>query len=116
MARNAGGAFGAWLADLLLYVFGLSAYWWVALCVYLVVWGYRRMDGGAPRRAARSRFLRVLLLSQCCAGGLRLHSLAAELPLAPGGLIGEVIRRLPCPARSASPAPRWPCSRLRRSA
>ena len=45
VARNAGGAFGAWLSDLLLYVFGLSAYWWVALCFYLVVWGYRRMDG-----------------------------------------------------------------------
>src|SRR5918992_2878645 len=44
VARNAGGAFGAWLADLLLYVFGLSAWWWIALCVYLVLWGYRRMD------------------------------------------------------------------------
>ncbi|MGH8725559.1 MAG: DNA translocase FtsK 4TM domain-containing protein, partial [Burkholderiales bacterium] len=39
VARNAGGAFGAWLADLLLFVFGVSAYLWVALCVYVVVWG-----------------------------------------------------------------------------
>ena len=45
VTRNAGGAFGAWLSDLLLYLFGLSAYWWVALCLYLVVWGWRRMDG-----------------------------------------------------------------------
>ncbi|HVC11736.1 MAG TPA: DNA translocase FtsK 4TM domain-containing protein, partial [Burkholderiales bacterium] len=39
VAQNAGGRFGAWLADLLLYLFGVSAYWWVALCLYIVVWG-----------------------------------------------------------------------------
>jgi DNA segregation ATPase FtsK/SpoIIIE, S-DNA-T family len=87
VARNAGGAFGAWLADLLLYVFGLSAYWWAALCVYLVVWGYRRMDG--VRLAAAAAGFLVLLLSSASLERLRLHSLAAELPLAPGGLIGE---------------------------
>ena len=87
MARNAGGAFGAWLADLLLYIFGLSAYWWAALCVYLVVWGYRRMDG--VRLAAAAAGFLVLLLSSASLERLRLHSLAAELPLAPGGLIGE---------------------------
>jgi DNA segregation ATPase FtsK/SpoIIIE, S-DNA-T family len=35
--RNAGGAVGAWISDLALYLFGLSAYWWVALCAYIVV-------------------------------------------------------------------------------
>ena len=44
MARNAGGAFGAWLSNLLLYVFGLSAWWWVAFCAYVVVWGWRRLE------------------------------------------------------------------------
>ena len=38
------GAFGAWLSDLLLYVFGLSAWWWVAFCAYVVVWGWRRLE------------------------------------------------------------------------
>src|SRR3982751_1870244 len=33
------------VADILLYLFGVSAYWWVALCLYVVVWGYRRLDG-----------------------------------------------------------------------
>src|SRR5258708_30721588 len=42
---NAGGAIGAWLSDVLLYLFGVSAYWWIALCLYVVVWGYRRLDG-----------------------------------------------------------------------
>jgi S-DNA-T family DNA segregation ATPase FtsK/SpoIIIE len=89
VARNAGGAFGAWLADLLLYVFGLSAYWWGALCAYGVVWGYRRMDGG--RLAAAVAGFSLVLLSSAALERLRLHSLAAELPLAPGGLIGDAL-------------------------
>ena len=65
---------------------GCRRYWWAALCVYLVVWGYRRMDG-VRLAAAAAGF--VLLLSSASLERLRLHSLAAELPLAPGGLIGE---------------------------
>jgi S-DNA-T family DNA segregation ATPase FtsK/SpoIIIE len=37
---NPGGRFGAWLADLLLYLFGLSAWWWVGLLFFLLAWGY----------------------------------------------------------------------------
>src|SRR5512142_512005 len=44
-ARTAGGRAGAGLADLLLYLFGVSAYWVVALLAYIVVAGYRRLDG-----------------------------------------------------------------------
>ncbi len=39
--HNHGGIVGAWLADLLLYVFGVSAWWWVVGGVVLVVTGYR---------------------------------------------------------------------------
>jgi len=35
--HNAGGRAGAWLADLALYVFGVSAWWWVVLLVYAVM-------------------------------------------------------------------------------
>ena len=45
VTQNAGGRLGAWLADLLLFLFGVSAYWWAALCAYVVVWGYRRLAG-----------------------------------------------------------------------
>src|SRR3979411_1855094 len=45
VARTAGGVVGALVSDVALYLFGLSAYWWVALCVYVIVWGYRRLDG-----------------------------------------------------------------------
>src|SRR5262245_32426827 len=45
--HNAGGHAGAWLADLMLYLFGVSAWWWVVLLVYAVIWGYRRLDGSS---------------------------------------------------------------------
>ncbi|HEU4921930.1 MAG TPA: DNA translocase FtsK 4TM domain-containing protein, partial [Burkholderiales bacterium] len=89
VARNGGGAFGAWLADLLLYLFGVSAYWWVALCAYIVVWGYRRLDG--VRLAAALGGFALLIGSSAALERLRMHSLAVELPLAPGGLIGEAL-------------------------
>ncbi len=47
---NKGGIAGAWLADLLLYLFGLSAWWWVTAGVVLVVAGYRRI--GHPELAS----------------------------------------------------------------
>jgi DNA segregation ATPase FtsK/SpoIIIE, S-DNA-T family len=91
--RNAGGAVGAWLADFLLYLFGLSAYWWVALCAYVVIWGYRRLDGSGlidrrPLAIALAGFV-LVLLSSAALEGLRLHSFELELPLAPGGLLGN---------------------------
>jgi S-DNA-T family DNA segregation ATPase FtsK/SpoIIIE len=95
IAQNSGGAFGAWVADLLLYLFGLSAYWWVALCLYAVVWGYRRIDGSSllerpPLSSALAGFV-IMLLASSALEALRLHSLRMELPLAPGGMTGAVI-------------------------
>ena len=42
--HNAGGRMGAWLVDLLLSLFGVSAWWWVLLFLYLASWNYRRID------------------------------------------------------------------------
>jgi S-DNA-T family DNA segregation ATPase FtsK/SpoIIIE len=89
VARNAGGALGAWLADIFLYLFGLSAYWLVALCAFAVLWGYRRFEARAVGLALGG--FALLALSSASLEGLRLHSLALELPLAPGGLVGDVI-------------------------
>ena len=91
--RNAGGVVGAWLSDVLLYLFGVSAYWWVALCAYIVVWGYRRLDGSSlidrrPLGAALGGFA-ILLVSSAALERLRLYTIGAELPLAPGGVIGD---------------------------
>jgi DNA segregation ATPase FtsK/SpoIIIE, S-DNA-T family len=90
--HNAGGRFGAWLADLLLYLFGLSAYWCVLFLLMGTWWGYRRLDGNGSRDRrpfwiASIGFL-ALLLASACLEALRLHSIPIELPLAPGGMLG----------------------------
>ncbi|HET9736375.1 MAG TPA: DNA translocase FtsK 4TM domain-containing protein, partial [Burkholderiales bacterium] len=93
--HNAGGRAGAWIADLLLYLFGVSAYWWVALCLVAVAWGYRRLDRSVlidrrPLAIALAGFA-LLLLASAALEALRLHTLGAQLPLAPGGMLGRVI-------------------------
>ena len=42
--HNWGGAFGAYVADLLLSLFGRSAYWWIVLCGALVAWAFQRIE------------------------------------------------------------------------
>ncbi len=93
--QNAGGEVGAWLADTLLYVFGFSAYWGVVFSLYIVWWGYRRIEsaGSSDRRSlfiAVTGFV-ILLLASSGLEALRLYSLKAALPLAPGGMIGTVV-------------------------
>lgn len=93
--QNAGGMVGAWFADLLLSLFGISAWWWVVLCVYAVVWGYRRLDGSAiadrrPFMIALSGFF-LTLLGSAGLEALRFYSLPAELPMGHGGMLGAII-------------------------
>src|SRR3979490_2185577 len=42
--RNSGGRVGAWLSDVLLFIFGFSAWWWVVLCAFVVRWSFRRIE------------------------------------------------------------------------
>jgi len=91
---HAGGRVGAWLADVLLYLFGVSAWWWVVLLLYAVVWGYRRLDGSSlsdrrPFVVALAGFC-VLITSSSALEALRLYSLKVVLPLLPGGMLGAV--------------------------
>jgi S-DNA-T family DNA segregation ATPase FtsK/SpoIIIE len=93
--RNAGGRAGAWLSDLLLYLFGVSAWWWAVLLVYAVLWGYRRLDGSSisdrrPFVIALAGFSMVLVAS-CGLEALRFYSTGASLPLAPGGMLGALV-------------------------
>ena len=91
--HNPTGRGGAWLADLLLYVFGLSAWWWVVLLLAMVWWGYRRLDGlrQADRRPlyiALAGFV-VLIVASAGLEALRFYSHKASLPLGPGGMLGK---------------------------
>ena len=94
-ARNAGGRVGAWLSELLLYLFGVSAYWWVALLGYIVVAGYRRLDGSSllDKRSLTVALAGFALLITASSGteALRFYTLKAALPLAPGGMLGAVV-------------------------
>jgi DNA segregation ATPase FtsK/SpoIIIE, S-DNA-T family len=93
--HNAGGRFGAWLADILLYLFGIAAYWWVVFFLFAMWWGYRRIERVAagdwrPMAIAFTGFL-VLLLASSGLEALRLYSERAALPLASGGVLGALL-------------------------
>jgi S-DNA-T family DNA segregation ATPase FtsK/SpoIIIE len=96
--RNLGGKVGAFVADALLYLFGVSAWWWVVLLGVAAVWTIRRLDGGSAgdRRSFFIAFagFGVLLLASSGVEALRLHSLKVTLPFVPGGMIGDVVARV----------------------
>ena len=96
--RNSGGRVGAWLSDVLLYVFGFSAWWWAILCLVAVRWSFLRIENITPTDR-RSRLVAgigfaVLLTGSASLEALRLHSLKVVLPLAPGGMLGDVASSL----------------------
>ncbi len=92
---NRGGIAGAWLADLLLYLFGLSAWWWVVAGVVLVVAGYRRI--GRPELASDHPLplailgFALVLLTSAALEGLRFTELPVALPQGPGGALGDLV-------------------------
>ncbi len=92
---NAGGLVGAYVADLLLFMFGVSAYWWVALCGALVLWSFRRIEtvGAGDRRSYAVVLIGfvIVLVASCGVESLRLYTLTAVLPGAPGGALGALV-------------------------
>lgn len=92
---NKGGVIGAWMSDLLLFAFGLSAWWWVFLCAWLVLRSYSRIEqwGLIDRRhlAVSLAGFAVLLLASAALEAMRLHSLTVALPRLPGGVIGDLL-------------------------
>ena len=95
---NPGGKFGAWLADLMLYLFGLSAWWWVACLLLLLAWGYRRL--GFSQETNRRHLsvvlcgFIVLLVASSGVEALRFWSLKVALPFQPGGMLGHGVSNL----------------------
>jgi len=93
--HNAGGIVGAWSADILLYVFGFSAWWWAVLLSQKVWIGYRGIAQNSlfDRRALWIALLGfvLLLVASSSLEALRLHTLRATLPYVPGGMLGTVL-------------------------
>jgi DNA segregation ATPase FtsK/SpoIIIE, S-DNA-T family len=100
--HNMGGRIGAWLADLMLYIFGISAWWFCVLLLRSVWTGYRRLSQKfihqtepepehrheVPIRSAGFAFL---MIGSVALEYLRMYTLKAQLPRAPGGVLGELI-------------------------
>ncbi|MDO8812419.1 MAG: DNA translocase FtsK 4TM domain-containing protein [Gallionella sp.] len=95
LTSNPGGALGAYLSDLLFYLFGLSAWWWVLFMLQRVWAGYHelRSDSIFDRRAlwVSVAGFAVLLLASSALEAVRMYTLKAALPLAPGGMFGVMI-------------------------
>ncbi|KCB26247.1 DNA translocase FtsK [Bordetella hinzii] len=107
--HNKGGTLGAYLADILLYLFGFSAWWWVVLLLHRVRAGYHRL--ASHLRAANGKPIDVLprvrweegigfallLVGSLGLEALRLYSWGMHLPggtdgaSGAGGVIGQML-------------------------
>ncbi|MDR6738060.1 S-DNA-T family DNA segregation ATPase FtsK/SpoIIIE [Herbaspirillum sp. 1173] len=99
---NWGGRVGAWMADLLLYIFGLSAWWWCVLLGRSVWTGYRRLSNrflvAQPVEPEHHQepLIRAVGFVFMLTGSMgieftRMQRFAPKLPHSSGGVLGEMI-------------------------
>lgn len=99
---NLGGRVGAWIADLLLFIFGLSAWWFCVVLVRLVWSNYRKLnkkmllDSSEEIPHGYEKFIQaggfaLLLIGSMGIEYLRMHTMTVPLPRAPGGVLGEIV-------------------------
>ena len=100
---NRGGRFGAWLADVLLAVFGHSSYWLVVLFASRVAIGYRALvrsrllpDDATPTEPVWIHLagFAVLLAASCGIEYFRWSGGGSSLPQGAGGVLGHEEVRL----------------------
>jgi S-DNA-T family DNA segregation ATPase FtsK/SpoIIIE len=105
--HNRGGMVGAYLADVLLYLFGFSAWWWVILLLHRVRAGYLRLANqirarGEPETLARVQWEQgvgfvMALMGSVGLESYRLSSFGTQLPSrtditsGAGGVIGQTL-------------------------
>jgi S-DNA-T family DNA segregation ATPase FtsK/SpoIIIE len=99
---NLGGRAGAWLSDLMLFIFGFSAWWWAVWLLRIVWSGYRRLtrkfltketeeDEHRHEGLIRVVGFAFLLVGSLGLEFLRMYTLKVQLPRAPGGVLGQLI-------------------------
>ena len=94
--HNLGGPVGARMSDLLLMIFGVSAWWWVVLALAYVIRTFRHLDE-IPQADRRQRWFRLggfalLLFSSTGVEWLRTWHWAVALPGdVHGGVIGDYV-------------------------
>jgi DNA segregation ATPase FtsK/SpoIIIE, S-DNA-T family len=92
--HNSGGAVGAWISDMLLYLFGFSAWWWVVLAFYSMWLVYHRLELTISQRPFLVFNLvgfGLLLLASTALESGHLMALPASLPLGAGGMLGNAL-------------------------
>ncbi len=94
IVHNAGGAVGAWLSDMMLYLFGFSA-WWFAVFAFYAIWlVYLRLDvvaqGRKPLLFLNFFGFGLLIFSSSCLEYGHLIHLPANLPQDAGGVVGNI--------------------------
>nr|WP_045750956.1 DNA translocase FtsK [Candidatus Methylopumilus turicensis] len=94
IVHNAGGKLGALLSDMLLYIFGFSA-WWFAVFAFYAIWlVYLRLDvvaqGRKPLLFLNFFGFGLLLISSSCLEYGHLVHLPATLPQDAGGVMGNI--------------------------
>ncbi|MGI4814809.1 MAG: DNA translocase FtsK [Janthinobacterium lividum] len=96
---NWGGRVGAWTADLLFFLFGISAYWLLIWLARRTVLSYRRISAGddaaqpGPARAlAETVTFLMVLIASVGIEALRMWSLPVRRR-EPGGIVGDFVAR-----------------------
>jgi len=92
---NPGGTLGAYLADILFYLFGVSAWWCVVFLLQRVWAGYHDLRAGSIF-SKRTWLVSVagfaaLLLASSALESIRLYTLQVSLPQGHGGMLGQVL-------------------------
>jgi S-DNA-T family DNA segregation ATPase FtsK/SpoIIIE len=94
VVHNAGGAIGAWVSDMLLYLFGFSAWWWVGFAFYAMWLVYLRLEadevGQRPLLLFNMVGFGLLLVASCSLEAGHIVQLPAILPAVSGGMLGSV--------------------------
>ena len=100
--HNWGGRVGAWMADLMLYIFGMSTWWWCVLLGHSIWRSYRRLANRflvqkeTEPEHHQEGLIRAIGFVFLLAGSLgieymRMYTMKAPMPRAPGGVLGEMI-------------------------
>ena len=96
--QNSGGNVGAWLSDMMLYLFGFSAWWWAVLAFYAMWLVYLKLEAvdASEKPFLLFNFIgfAILLMASCALEAGHLISLPATLPIDPGGMLGTSVDSL----------------------
>lgn len=92
IVQNGGGYVGAWVSDMMLYLFGFSAWWWAVLAFYAMWLVYLKLEvvEGSNKPFLLFNFIgfAILLTASSALEAGHLVSLPASVPDEAGGMLG----------------------------